>query len=104
MIDSSQSCRASPKVSGHPEGRLFGRHGGRAQICAGVVPTFLHGADGAARVLSRALSAFSPLVAHTRFDLPPRVALLRNADLEVIHSEPFPGVFPIGYTIARRRL
>ena len=67
-----------------------------------ATPTFLHGASAATRLLSRALSAFSPFVAHTRFDLPRLISLLRNADLEVIHSETFPGLFPIGYVVARR--
>ncbi|GAB5547041.1 MAG: hypothetical protein SangKO_068010 [Sandaracinaceae bacterium] len=67
-----------------------------------LAPTFLHGASASTRVLSRTLSAFSPFVAHTRFDLPTLVGLFRTADLEVVHSETFPGLFPIGYLVARR--
>lgn len=67
-----------------------------------VAPTFLHGASRATRALSRALSAVSPFVAHTRFDLQGLVGLFQPADLEVVHSETFPGLFPIGYVVARR--
>lgn len=67
-----------------------------------VVPTFLHGASRASRLLSRTLSVISPFVAHTRFDLPRLVSLLDSAEFEVIHTETFPGVFPIGYVVARR--
>ena len=69
-----------------------------------VVPTFLHGASSRARFLSRVLSALSPFVARTRFDLPRLVSLLHDADLEVTHTETFPGLFPIGYVVARRPL
>lgn len=67
-----------------------------------VVPTFLHGASGASRLLSRTLSVVSPFVAHTRFDLGRLVGLLRTADLDVTHTETLPGLFPIGYVVARR--
>ncbi|HBQ14020.1 MAG TPA: hypothetical protein DEF51_23780 [Myxococcales bacterium] len=67
-----------------------------------VAPTFLHGASAATRLLSRTLSALSPFVAHTRFDLPRLVGMFRTADFEVIHSETFAGLFPIGYVVARR--
>jgi len=67
-----------------------------------VAPTFLHGTSAATRALSRTLSAFSSFVAHTRFDLPRLNSLILNADLEVVYSETFPGLFPIGYVVARR--
>ena len=67
-----------------------------------IAPTFLHGASHATRVLSGVLSAVSPFVAHSRFDLPRLVGVFRTSDFHVVHAETFPGLFPIGYVVARR--
>ncbi|MCB9637267.1 MAG: methyltransferase domain-containing protein [Sandaracinus sp.] len=67
-----------------------------------IAPTFLHGASRATRTLSRLLSAASPFVAHTRFDMAKLVGLFRTSGFQVVHTETFPGLFHIGYVVARR--
>lgn len=66
-----------------------------------VAPTFLHGVDGFRRGLSRALSAVSPFVAHTRFDLASLEYTITAAGFEVVATERLPGLFPLGYVVAR---
>lgn len=67
-----------------------------------VAPTFLHGADRWRRGLSRVLARVSPLVAHTRFDLPGLQAELERAGFQVQRAEQLPGLFPLGYLVASR--
>lgn len=67
-----------------------------------VVPTFLHGADGGRRALSRALSLGSSFVAHHRMDLEGLVSLVAAGGFDVVRAEQLPGLFPIGYVVARR--
>lgn len=66
-----------------------------------VAPTFLHGVDGFRRGLSRTLSLVSPFVAHTRFDLTSLQQTISAAGFEVIFAERLPGLFPLGYVVAR---
>ncbi len=66
-----------------------------------VAPTFLHGVDGFRRGLSRTLSLVSPFVAHTRFDLTSLQQTISAAGFEVLSSEQLPGLFPLGYVVAR---
>lgn len=66
-----------------------------------VAPTFLHGVDGFRRGLSRTLSLVSPFVAHTRFDLTSLQQTISAAGFEVISAEQLPGLFPLGYVVAR---
>lgn len=68
-----------------------------------VAPTFLHGVDGFRRGLSRALSLVSPFVAHTRFDLASLERTIAAAGFEVVSAERLPGLFPMGYVVARPR-
>lgn len=66
-----------------------------------VVPTFLHGVDGFRRGLSRTLSLVSPFVAHTRFDLASLQNTIAAVGFELISAEQLPGLFPLGYVVAR---
>ena len=66
-----------------------------------VAPTFLHGVDGFRRGLSRALSLVSPFVAHTRFALASLERTIAAAGFEVVSTERLPGLFPMGYVVAR---
>ena len=66
-----------------------------------VVPTFLHGADIARRVLSRTLSLVSPFVANTRFHLTSLEQMVTSAGFEVVVAERLPGLFPLGYIVAQ---
>ncbi len=66
-----------------------------------VAPTFLHGVDGLRQRLSRALSLVSPFVAHTRFNLASLHQTIAAAGFEVISVEQLPGLFPLGYVVAR---
>lgn len=66
-----------------------------------VAPTFLHGVDGFRRGLSRTLGLVSPFVAHTRFDLASLQQTISAAGFEVISAEQLPGLFPLGYVVAR---
>lgn len=66
-----------------------------------VAPTFLHGVDGFRRTLSRALSLISPFVAHTRFNLASFEQIVASAGFEVVAAEQLPGLFPLGYIVAR---
>lgn len=67
-----------------------------------VAPTFLHGAGGARRLLSRTLSRVSRFTAHTRYDLEGLQQALRGAGFEPRRAERLAGVFPIGYVTAVR--
>lgn len=67
-----------------------------------IAPTFLHGADILRVAISRALSAFSPFVAHTRFDLQALQATIEDQGFEVTAAEQLPGLFPLAYVVARR--
>lgn len=67
-----------------------------------VAPTFLHGADGLRRALSRAASLLSPFVAHARLDLRGLRSLVAAAGFEVLAAEQLPGLFPLGYVLARK--
>lgn len=66
-----------------------------------IAPTFLHGVDGFRRGLSRALGAVSPFIAHTRFNLASLQQTIAAAGFEVISLEQLPGLFPLGYLVAR---
>ncbi len=66
-----------------------------------VVPTFLHGVDGLRRRLSQSLGLVSPFVAHTRFDLATLKRVVEEAGFEVVHAEQMPGLFPLGYIVAK---
>ncbi len=66
-----------------------------------VVPTFLHGADPARRLLSRARSLVSPFVARPRFDLAGLQALVESAGFVVERAQQLPGLFPVGYIVCR---
>lgn len=63
--------------------------------------TFLHGVDGLRRGVSRALSLVSPFVAHTRFDMETLECAITDAGFDILASERLPGLFPIGYVLAR---
>ena len=66
-----------------------------------VVPTFLHGAGPARRALSRGLSLVSSFVAHSRWDLAGLVELVQGSGFDVVRAEQLPGLFPVGYVVAR---
>lgn len=66
-----------------------------------IAPTFLHGAGAFHAALSRALSVVSRFVAHTRFDLPALGALIQDHGFEVVEADELPGLFPLGYIVAR---
>lgn len=68
-----------------------------------IISTFLHGTGVLRRRLSQFLSLISSFVAHTRFDLATLEASIVAAGFEVIDSEQMPGLFPIGYVLARKR-
>lgn len=68
-----------------------------------VVPTFLHGSGRIQRTLSRALSAVSSFVAHTRFSLGGLVLVVAEAGFEVVSAVSLPGIFPVGYVVARKQ-
>lgn len=67
-----------------------------------VAPTFCHGATRSARLLSRALSAVSPFVAHRRFDARGLVELVQAHGFRVERSTSLPGLPPSVYVLARR--
>ena len=67
-----------------------------------IAPTFLHGADPARRAVSQVLSLVSPFVAHTRFDLDRLAKAIGAERFQVVTAEQLPGVFPLGYVVARR--
>ncbi len=67
-----------------------------------IAPTFLHGADGARRALSRVMSAVSPFVAHARLDLDGLCELVEEAGFSIRGRARLPGLFPIGYVVAAR--
>ena len=66
-----------------------------------VAPTFLHGVDSFRRGLSRALGLVSPFIAHTRFDLASLQQTIASVGFEVLYAERLPGLFPLGYVVAR---
>mgnify|MGYP002039466411 FL=1 len=66
-----------------------------------VAPTFLHGVDSFRRALSRTLSLVSPFVAHTRFDLASLEESVASAGFEVVVAQRLPGLFPLGYVVAK---
>ena len=67
-----------------------------------IAPTFLHGVDRVRRAISKTMGLVSPFVAHTRFDLQELEALITNAVFNVLVTDQYSGVFPIGYIVARR--
>lgn len=67
-----------------------------------IAPTFLHGTGVFRRGLSRTLGWVSPFVAHTRFDLTSLQVLIGESGFEVARAEQLPGLFPLGYVVARR--
>lgn len=66
-----------------------------------LAPTFLHGVDPLRRGLSGALSFVSPFVANSRFGLDGLTALVDAAGFKMVHVEQMPGLFPLGYVVAR---
>ncbi len=67
-----------------------------------AVPTYCHGANLRARLLSSTMSLFSSFVVHHRFDLTTLAGLLGSNSFEVLRSSLLPGPFPIAYIAARR--
>lgn len=67
-----------------------------------VVPTYCHGQNLRARVVSGGLSIVSFPVAH-RFDLNGLVAAVVDAGFVVDQSELIPGLLPIGFVVATPR-
>ncbi len=67
-----------------------------------VAPTFLHGTDLARRGLSVAMSAVSPFVARSRYDLDGLCRQIEAAGFVVKRRDRLPGLFPIGYVVAER--
>lgn len=67
-----------------------------------IAPTFLHGTGPFRRALSHTMSLVSPFVARSRFDLAGLTTLIGDAGFDVVHAEALPGLFPLGYVVARR--
>lgn len=66
-----------------------------------IAPTFLHGTGPLRRGLSRLMSRVSPFVARSRFGLDGLSALIEGAGFEGVRAEQMPGLFPLGYVVAR---
>ena len=93
-------CANALHVMEHPERAL--REFARVLAPTGllIAPTFLHGVDGARRMLSRAMSVVSPFVAHSRFNERELRTLVERSGFTVQRCERLPGLFPIGYLVA----
>ncbi len=67
-----------------------------------VVPTFLHGANWRARLLSWLISLFSPFTAHAKFTARSLADLVAAAGFAAGEPIVLPGKFPLGYLVADR--
>lgn len=66
-----------------------------------IAPTFLHGVSPVRRLVSRGLSLVSPFVAKNRFDLSSLTHAIETGGFRVTYQERMPGLFPLGYVLAR---
>ncbi|MEO1333757.1 MAG: methyltransferase domain-containing protein [Myxococcota bacterium] len=96
-------CANALHIMSEPEAALAEFH--RVLVADGllVTPTFLHGTDRIRRLLSETMGVLSPrAIVFARFDLRHLGAMVATASFDITQSERLPGVFPIGYVVARR--
>jgi len=67
-----------------------------------AAPTFCHGTNARARLLSRALSLVSSFVAHHRYSPDGLARQIAAAGFEVRRLEVLPGLFPLAYLLAKK--
>lgn len=98
-------CANALHIMSEPEAALAEFH--RVLVPDGLLlaPTFLHGTDRIRRLLSETMGTLSPrAIAFARFDLGGLGAMIMSAGFEINRSAELPGVFPIGYVVAQRRI